>query len=126
METLKQLEKKLRVVDIERAALRDMIEELKDAEALPELRKTYEGKYFKYNNGTSPKERWFIYVYCVKIVDRKSALVNLFESSPYENKFKHNVEEYLHLFETEIPEKEYRSQLKKFESKLKRLTYERQ
>lgn len=49
--------------------VRNDIEDIQLNTELPKLKKKYEGKYFKYDNGTSHTERWWLYVHVKKVLN---------------------------------------------------------
>ena len=49
------------------STLREEIQKREDAKRYPELKKKYEGKFFKYNNGYSNGNRWWLYSFCRRV-----------------------------------------------------------
>ncbi|GIV43959.1 MAG: hypothetical protein KatS3mg035_1082 [Bacteroidia bacterium] len=92
---------------------------------LPLLRKKYEGKYWKYDNGVDHEHRWPLYSYCKKVIDLTQGLFDTFESTKtgyeYVNIFKFNQKEFLNLCQKEITKKEYQKALEKFQKELNKL-----
>jgi hypothetical protein len=97
--------------------LREQIEEAENKKAIPELRKRYEGKFFKYRNSCSGEEKWWFYSFCKKIKSKTYAEGDCFEATPYENKFQFDHDLHYFMFETEITEQEYMNALTDFLSK---------
>lgn len=65
---------KIKVLEAERVELRqkiyklrDKIDSLKECSELPTLKKELTGKCFKYNNGYSGTERWWMYVKVISV-----------------------------------------------------------
>jgi uncharacterized protein YihD (DUF1040 family) len=77
-EQLKELEDKARI-------LRDKINEEEDRIAIPELKKKYEGKYFKYRNSYSCSENecdyWYVYYKVIKVVGHNNFRVARFQKT---------------------------------------------
>lgn len=108
MPTIKQLERAIDKNYKDRSLLLDKLDNLKLKKLLPGLKKKYEGKYFKYNNGYSKKNRWWVYSYCREVVSEHEAIVDSFEFIPNDEwRFKVRSSEGLHLFQQEITFKEF-------------------
>ena len=124
METLKQLSAKRKKASKILAIIDCKIDDLKEKKLIPKLKKKYEGKYWKYNNGTSNEERWWLYSFCRTVVSDWRALTDSFEMTTANNDervFIHNKEQSFHLFQTEITKEEYMNQLQIFLNELKKL-----
>lgn len=117
-ENITQLKKTEKTLRASLNQIRDRIEALEDIKALPGLRKKYEGRFFKYTNSTGSGSKWPLYTFCKKVTGRNTAFVDSFETTPYENKFKTDTEEYFHLFEKEVSQKEYDDALTDFYSRV--------
>jgi len=93
--------------------IRHQIEEIKEKELLPDLKRKYEGKYWKYNNGYNNEERWWIYSYCIEVKGEHDFCVVTFESSPNGCEFKtHDRGSYL--CQIQITKSEYTKAAKAF------------
>lgn len=67
--TLTELTAKEKKLSIALRNVRHAIEDIQTETELPKLRKKYEGKHFKYDNGSSNTERWWLYVHVKKVLD---------------------------------------------------------
>lgn len=106
--TQKQIESKIAKKYEEVHQLQDKLDNLLNKKELPGLKKKYEGKYFKYDNGYSAEERWLVYSYCSKVISRHEALCEKFEQNTQgEWRFETNAHEGFWLFKEEITEEEY-------------------
>ena len=94
--------------------LRWKIEEYEENKELPKLKKKYEGKYFKYNNGTTLTDRWWMYCHCKEVNNIHRFVFDTFETTPYQHEFKLNDEHGTHLCQIKITKKEYDAAAKKF------------
>lgn len=115
MKNLQELEKELEVKQKEFYILGAKVTTAKLKRDLPKLRKKYQGKYWKYDNGAGPDTRWPIYSYCEKVIGADEALTHSFETSPHDSTFsigKH----YFYRFQTEITKAEYDRALKRFKA----------
>jgi len=121
MEKIDKLRNDLNIVNKKRATIQNQIEKIEQDEELPKLREQFEGKFFVYDNGTSRETRWKLYVRCLKVTNLNEAIIDSFESTPYENQFKHKSKEHHFLFQTEIKSEEYFKELNKFKKKLQSL-----
>lgn len=107
---LQQLQEKEKKIHSQLRNVRDEIEEISNKIKLPVLRKKYEGKYFKYHNGTSNENCWPLYSHCKKVISVHFAIANQFETptnSFHGFQFQINKETSYTLFETEITKEEY-------------------
>lgn len=102
-------------------SLRDKLERQKTKQAIPHLRNTYEGKYFKYRNSMSSDKSWWLYSTCIKVIDERQGVFNTFETTPYQNQFKVASKEFYSLCGNQITKKEYERALKSFILKFKNL-----
>lgn len=106
------------------------VEYLTRKKGIPSLRKKYEGKYFKFDNGTSDYNRWWLYVFCRKV---KSDMYGMFDEfqvthgvvgrDRIQHEFVHNQENSLCICAHEITKEEYLSELKKFKAPLEKLSH---
>lgn len=123
--TIKQLEAEEKKIRKQLREIESQIDKQKLENELPKLRKKYEGKYWKYDNGTDSENRWWLYSYCKKVIDSSKGLFDSFESikTEYdeENRFQSNQKEYFHLCQTEITKEEYMIALNKFKEELNKL-----
>lgn len=115
------LKKQMAKVEKERHRLRDLIEEAETKAKLPSLKAKYEGRYFKYNNGTGQTERWWFYMYCIRVESVHRAIFNTFQTTPYQREFNVASEEGLHLCEKEITRMEYLDALAEFQKAVHQL-----
>src|SRR4051812_12312647 len=80
--TIKQLERAVRDAHKETMRLQDQLDEIREKRALPKLKKQFEGKYFKYNNGFNNDIRWPVYSYCHEVIGESEAIVDQFQLTP--------------------------------------------
>lgn len=78
--TIKQLEAEEKKIRKQLREIESQIEKRSLENELPKLRKKYEGKYWKYDNGTDSENRWWLYSYCKKVIDSSEGLFDSFES----------------------------------------------
>ena len=97
------------------------IEELKTKKRLPELKKKYEGKYFKYKNSYSDRESWWLYYYCKKVDDCYYTITNNFQEKTDGFEFDIDSDTSINLLGEEISHKEYNTALNKFLENAKRI-----
>lgn len=98
--------------------LQNDIEEEEIKLELPNLKKQYEGKFWKYENSFgSDSDKWWYYSFCKKVINNREAIVDSFQITPYENEFNVNDKDYFHLFGVEITREEYIAALDEFISK---------
>ena len=106
-EEIKHLNKKI-------DKLRQEQEEVTIRKALPALKKKYEGKYFKFDNGYNSANRWWMYSHVFKVINLGEGVMNTFEVTPNANKFNVNGDCCLDICQVEISRAEYEAALKKF------------
>lgn len=111
---VKLLRQKLVSKEKEARKLRWAFEEAENKKLLPGLKKKYEGKYFKYDNGYNSNDRWWLYVHCKGVKSVNKFVVNNFQTTPHSFEFKLNENSYEHLCQVPITRAEYTRQLKKF------------
>lgn len=121
MKKLTELKTELKKVQNKYTKLRQAVEDVELKLELPNLKKKYEGKFYKYQNSTGTDKKWWLYSYCKKVLNQREAICDRFESSPYENEFRNNATEYFYTFEIEITRREYIKALSVFVSKCKEL-----
>jgi len=102
-----KLENKLR-------AIRHKIEDVKNKELLPDLKKKFEGKYWKYDNGSGREQRWWLYSFCKEVKGVYSYTFISFETTPYGNEFKIDESVGNHLCQKRITKAEYDREARKF------------
>lgn len=88
---------------------------------LPEIKKKFEGKYFKYLNRYGSGEKWFMYIHCKQVTSINAGVLDSFETTPVESSFELSKRSYLTLLGTPITKREYNAALKKFLSRAERL-----
>lgn len=115
--TLKSLKAEFKRVSTNYFRLRDQLGKRSDEANLPGLRAKYEGKFFRYENSTGTDNTWPIFSSCKKVLSQREAVVDCFETTPYENEFKINKNCFFHMFQTEITREEYHNALIEFTSK---------
>lgn len=120
---LETLKKQLCVLDKKYRAMRDNIEQMEGDLQLPALKKKYEGKYFRYNNGYNAQDRWNLYSHCIEVKFFREFICNSFETdSNGKSEFKVGAKEFsTTLFQTPIAKRQYLAALKKFKAKLSKL-----
>jgi hypothetical protein len=125
LETLEVLELKLKENQKERIKIKEKIEELKTKEILPNLKNQYEGKFWKYLNSYNNDEKWWLYSYCINVIDENYGLFNTFQTiiskHNNENNFKINTEECFHLCKIEITKEEYLEALNNFKKNIENI-----
>lgn len=124
MQTIEKLKQRKDSLVKEVGRINDQLQELGTKEAMPGLKKKYEGKYFKYDNGFNRQERWWLYSYCKKVVGIRDAIFDQFETTKdfsKANRFGHNETCGLFLCQQEITKQEYMRELKKMTAKLNKL-----
>jgi hypothetical protein len=90
------------------AALMDRLDELQTKRVLPGLKRKYQGRYFKYDNGYSSENRWPVYSYCREVMSEHRASCVSFENDPMRGwTFDISKETDLFLFQTEITREEF-------------------
>jgi hypothetical protein len=106
MKTIDQLKQEADDLRAKVRKIHETIDKIMSDEALPDLKKKYEGKYFKYRNSCSGDPKWWLYSKCEKVVFR-----NLFEGFWFQIDYagrveiKNNVFEFH--FQKEITKKEF-------------------
>lgn len=107
------------------AVVNSKIEKLGLKNELPKLKKQYEGKYFRYDNGTGRDCRWWLYSFCKQVINVNDCIIDSFETinSTYkpDNSFIINHSSNLFILQEEISEEEYFKQLKKFGTEFTKL-----
>lgn len=100
--------------------LRNKLEAQKLAEKLPELRKRFEDKYFRYKNSSGPDRKWPVYSFCEKVTGLNDAIIHSFETAPDSCRF--TIDHGFHfLFQKQIPKSEWSSALRRFKAQVERL-----
>jgi hypothetical protein len=91
---------------------------------LPKLKRKYEGRYFKYDNGYDHETRWYVYVLCKKVLpkDYCQFIIDSFQITPKDCRFSVGVEEHDFYLQTEITKEEYETALEDFLKAANRLT----
>ena len=117
---------KLRELELKKISeLRKIQNKLRDAEErieLPELKKKFEGKYFKYRNSYGGDSSWWLFAYCKEVKGVYHYVCDTFESFDDKNEFKLNdVSSGQHLFQQQIPKSAYNHALKMFLKKASQL-----
>lgn len=119
---LEELEHRLKILYEQRDSMMERIEQLKSDKELPGLKKKYEGKYFKFNNGYNSQERWWLYVHVREIKSRGHFLVSRFETTTDgKSEFGTQIEYSTSLFQVPITKFQYAVALKKFRQQLNKL-----
>lgn len=114
-----ELEKQLKKVYEDRDSISDQIEKLKSAKELPGLKKKYEGKFFRYNNGYNATNRWWIYVHVVEVKARGHFLIARFETTTDGKSEFGTYKEYsTSLMQSPITKRQYYSALNNFKKQL--------
>lgn len=97
------------------------IREIEDKEILPGLKKSIEGKYWKYRNNDG-QNQWWIYCYCEEVKSVHEIYYSSFEVTPYQHEFRMwERQSGTHLCQTQISKREYDRELKKFLSTANKL-----
>jgi hypothetical protein len=126
MKTTKQLQTERKKVFKQLQAIDDEIEKIELRAMLPNLRKKYEGKYWKYKNHTSDSCHWWLYSFCKKVNDDRRGIFDRFQMTKRndcENDFRYDKEDYLHLCQIEITKEEYLKALNKMQLELMKLNH---
>jgi hypothetical protein len=120
---LETLKKQLCILDKKYIAMRDNIDQMEADLQLPALKKKYEGKYFRYNNGYNAEDRWWLYSHCKEVKGLHAFVSDRFEIDSYGKcEFAYNAKECgISSFAIPITKREYYSALKKFKAKLNNL-----
>lgn len=121
MEKIEKLKKDYDNKRKELFAIKEAIEEIETNEILPELRKKYEGKFFKFKNSCDGEEWWWLYIYCRKVENENWGIVDRFQTSIYQNEFIHNKSDILSSCNIEITREEYQKAFDEFSNKLSEL-----
>lgn len=106
---------------------KDRLQKMKDEALLPILKKKYGGKYWKYDNGVSKENRWWLYSHCRKVLGEYEGLFDSFESTTAndnENVFKHNFSSTFSLCQVKITKRQYEAALGRFTAKLQKIILE--
>jgi lipoate-protein ligase A len=120
---LATLKKQYAILQKKYIAMRDNIDQMESDIEPPQLKKKYEGKYFKYNNGYNAEDRWWLYSHCKVVKAVREYVSNRFETDSYGKcEFAHDMKEYgTTSFQIEISKREYNAALRKFKAKLNNL-----
>jgi len=110
---LSQLEEKQAKQQRALTLTRHKIDDIKENELLPELKKKYEGKYWKYDNCYNASDRWWLYSYCKEVKNTYSYSFVSFETTPNGSEFKIN-DGGSHLCQIQITKAEYNRAAKSF------------
>ncbi len=82
-QNLEQLGKKLAEKQKEIILLKNKIDDIENKMLVPELKKRYVGKYFKYRNNYScpqtEKDYWWLYSQVIGVIGKDQCIVNSFE-----------------------------------------------
>jgi hypothetical protein len=70
MKTIQELDIQKQKAEKRLRQIKNAIDDLEQAQILPEMRKKYEGKYFKYENRYDSKESWWMYFYVSSVKTR--------------------------------------------------------
>lgn len=119
---LEKLEKELASVYQQRDDIQEKIGKVKSDKELPGLKKKYEGKYFRYNNGYNSTDRWWIYVHVRKVVARGHFEISRFETTTDgKSEFSTQTEYSTSIMESPITKHQYLAALKHFRERLNKL-----
>lgn len=103
-------------------ATRYKIEDIKDKELLPDLKKKYEGKYWKYRNSAGgDTDKWWLYSYCKEVKSVYNFIYVCFEITPYTHEFKINETCGDFLCQIQITKAEYNRAAKSFIKKAQKI-----
>lgn len=123
-EKLNKSRSDLKKVEAERSRLVDAISKLETEISLPDIKKRYEGKYFKYRNSYGPRSKgWWLYSFVIEVMGPDNFIVDSFETDEKgEAVFQHKKSEFSeHLFQQSIHKSVYNAALKKFKEALNKL-----
>lgn len=112
-----KLQARVRLID-------NSIEVIHQQKTIPELRKKYEGKYWRYRNCVSDNNSWWLYSYCRKVTDVYTAIFDRFEATTANDNecvFRFNESGGFHLCQKEITKSEYMKALNNLKAKLEKL-----
>jgi hypothetical protein len=120
---LQELIEELQMLYLERMELEEQIEAIRDRDELPKLKRRFERKYFKYNNGYNSEDRWWLYSHCKEVKGLRNFIVDKFETDIRgESTFQLSAEEFSTTgFQKQITKREYNTALRKFKAKLNNL-----
>jgi len=122
--SIKQLEAEKNKVRKQLQEINNEIEDYNLKKEIPMLKKKYEGKYWKYDNGCSAENRWWLYSFCRKVTGTDQGFFDSFETTNAnyrQNNFNYNEEQFFHLCQIEISKEEYLKQFNLFQGRLKKL-----
>ncbi len=115
---LRQLNRQHKLISKKEFSIRKKIHAEEDRIRLPKMKRKYEGKYFKFDNGFNNEDRWANYAYCRKVKDRNYGIFDSFESQHGGNDNPHifhvNQERTYGLCQTRITKGEYEQALWNF------------
>lgn len=122
MKTLSELRKQTSKAHKVWLSLQNKLDVAEDKVRVPSLKKKYEGKFFKYNNGINHEVKWWLYSFCIKVTDDAEFIIDSFEICEA-NDNQHIFQtlqqvSHSHLFQTEISSIEYSNELVKFRAKM--------
>ena len=120
MSEIESLEKEVNAKQDQLRKMRNRLDVMKLKRDMPGLRKKYEGRYFKYENGNG-NGHWPIFSYCEKVIDGSMAKVHSFETSR-NGKYEFTIgDTFFFLFQVEIRKSVYDKALKRFKANVVRL-----
>lgn len=120
---LQQLKPILNKLNKQRVAVSDRIDELETQLALPDLKKKYKGKYFRYKNSYSSDKWWWLFIYISDVLTERVFVASSFQIT-VDGKCEFRVGEkmyYESMLENKITKSEYTAALKRFKAKLNQL-----
>jgi len=102
--------------------IKNKIETIETNKILPELKKKYEGKYFKFKNsyGSDTEESWFIYQRVEKVNDADICHITSIQDDK-KGRIEFEIDKYYHVNMLQVPitKKEFTDNYKKALNKIK-------
>lgn len=125
MPTLEELKEQLTTKEKERVQILNKIDKAERTELEPELKKRFEGKFFKYRNSYGSGGKWWLYAHCTA-VKHPFIISNTFQICTYGNAdFKVGDKSSMRHFQNDgykqITKAEYKKAFTKFHQHLKKM-----
>jgi hypothetical protein len=121
MKTLPKLKLQLEESQNMASQIRQQIAAIELKYRLPELKKKYEGRFWKYKKSRGVNTVSWLYSYCREVIDDDTANFDQFEMAEPHHGFKINDIDYFTICEIEISKREYLKAFKQFQLKVTEL-----
>ncbi len=95
--------------------------QIKTKQSLPKLKRKYEGRFWKFQNSYDSDRKWWLYSYCIEVINETTGLFHTFESEIDINVFNARIERSYNICQIEISQQEYLNALDAFRQKLSTL-----